>query len=170
MERNHISMKCPADYTDAMQSDSDSVNSNYLCDIKGEPIDPEIFVHTGSLENKTLDHIKAECINECCLDIKVEEHSIVKEEFYLKYKDSCLIRDNEEYPSNNHVIDVKDEKILNIHISTHIVENNQNICTYNSCSKNFNQNSQLVNHLKTHIREKIIHVITVRRHLFSGRA
>ena len=77
-------MECPEGYIDAMQSDSDSVNSNYLCDIKGEPIDPEIFVHTGSLENKTLDHIKAECINERYSDIKVEEHSSDKEEFNVK--------------------------------------------------------------------------------------
>ena len=61
-----------------------TLNSNYLCDIKGEPIDPEIFVHTGILENKTLDHIKAECINECDSYIKVEEHSSDKEEFNFK--------------------------------------------------------------------------------------
>lgn len=53
---------------------------------------------------------------------------------------SCHIEDG----ANN----VKEEGTSNAHISTHIGEN---LYSCNTCSKNFNKNSQLLRHLKTHI-------------------
>ena len=70
---------------------------------------------------------------------------------------SCHIEDG----ANN----VKEEGTSNAHISTHIGEN---LYSCNTCSKNFNQNSQLVRHLKIHTGLKIIHVISVVRFLVRG--
>merc|ERR1711874_734776 len=136
LKRNHISMECPEGYIDAMQSDSDSVNSNYLCDIKGEPIDPEIYVHTGILENKTLDHIKAECINECYSDIKVEEHSSDEEEFNVKNY-SC------QHCEKTYSL----RKSLVNHMTIHT---GVKIHSCHHCSKNFSWKDILYKHLKTH--------------------
>ena len=157
-------MECPEGYVNAMQSDSDSVNSNYLCD-------------TGSLENKTLDHIKAECINECYSDIKVEEHSSDEEERNFKHY-SCqhcektyiwkkslvkhmLIHTGVKIHSCPHCSKKFSRKdILCKHVKTHTGEK-KHLCA--ECGKGFTQSHSLQDHMTTHTGKKIIHVINVVR-------
>ena len=128
------------------QADADLENTT-LDSIKAEYINEgysDVGVEEHSIDT-TLDLIKAEYINEPYTDIKIEEHSIDEEDLHLKKeKDSCLISENEEHLEDNHD---KDEEPLNVNSSTHIRES---IYSCNSCSKNFNHNSQLVKHLKTH--------------------
>jgi len=116
-----------------------TLNSN-LGDIKREPIDTEVFVHTGILDNKTRDHIKAECINECYSDINVEEHSSDNEEFNVK-KFSC------EHCEKTYSL----KKSLLNHMTIHTGVKNHSC---NHCSKKFSRKDILLQHLKTHTGEK----------------
>ena len=112
-----------------------TLNSN-LGDIKGEPIDTEVFVHTGILDNKTRDHIKAECINECDSYIKVEENSSDTEELNVKNY-SC------QHCEKTYSL----RKSLVNHMSIHTGVKNHSC---NQCSKKFSRKDILLQHLKTH--------------------
>ena len=121
------------------------------CDIKGEPMDPEnkSGQDDADLENTALDLTKDEYINEDFSNVKIEEHAIEEEDFNLKKdKDIRHISDSGEHLRDNHV---KDQETLNTYTSADI---RKSIYSCNKCSKNFDQNSQLVRHLKTHIGEK----------------
>ena len=52
MERNHFTMKCPADYNDSMQSDSDSVNNTeYIQEVVNAPPSPVSPQLSGGLSS-----------------------------------------------------------------------------------------------------------------------
>ena len=116
-KRNTITTPTP-------EGDDDEISSNYLCDIKAEPID----------------HIKAECINECYSDIKVEKHSSDEEEFNVK-NFSC------QHCDKTYTL----RKSLVHHMTIHTGVKKHSC---NQCSKNFSWKDILLKHLKTHTGEK----------------